>query len=326
MNFILTTLFLISFGFTGTEGLKMDLILDRDTVYVADPNFSIFLTIRNTFQSSKKVLDVSSYEKMELAKDRGDGLKDIIVSQTGETLNLTLEQWIDYPAPFPDYLVTLSPNESIVTLLHSGLHLTSYYGGGLKNSMGKLYDWPVRGLSPGVYRIKAVWRDFSSNEVKLVVKNPGGKLAEAYDLYLEAWSQSQTVDSKTQEKPSVEEKIQGEIERLSATIFKFENKDYNLDPYAPMTFDLLYHKLKIYTALLKKPPKISSAVVFKKIVENYPNSQVAKWRIARPSLDKKLVFQSEEEYQNYLKYLTERYPGTLVGNEAKRIIESKKEN
>ncbi len=328
MKFYIVILVFLTLVFAGTEGLKMNLILDRDTVYVADPNFSLFLTIKNTSQSIKKVLDVSSYQKVELAKDRGDSLKVIIVSQTGETLKPTYQQWLDFPPPFPDYLIPLSPNESIVTLLYSGFSLITYYGGSLKNSIGKLYKWPIKGLSSGVYRMSVTWRDLSSNEIRLVIKNPEGKLAEAFDLYLEAWSQIKV--PKINKKLSAEEKLKYVIERLSEFVFKFENKDYNLDPYAPLAFDLLYRTLLnyevYYEALLKKPHFISSLEIFKKIVENYPNSRVAKWRIAGPSLNKKFNFQSEEEYHNYLKYIIEKYPSTLISKEADRILKNTKKS
>jgi hypothetical protein len=69
----------------------------------------------------------------------------------------------------------------------------------------------------------------------------------------------------------------------------------------------------------------------KKLVEEHPNTYIAQrmllWRRigTRMGAFPKWTAENDTNYISWLQSLTSKYPKTLVGNEAKRILESKKE-
>jgi hypothetical protein len=316
---LITLLFFIIFNIGVSEDLSMILSIDRDTVYVADPLFSISLTIKNISTKPQKVINTI---RRNIAKEKGDGLKEIIISPIGETLSLTLETWEDYFDMQPEYLVSLSPGKSLVTELYDGGSLYYCYGiGRLINSAGKQYKLPVAGFPAGTYRIKVIWRNVASNELMLTFIQPKGNMAKAYDLYLEALYQLLEEPAQEEKGLSQEEYFRNRIQRSIAVIAQLE-KNYNFEPYA----SLAYHQLLLNTPGWLNEFKdllniISPLQIYTKIMENYPNSRTAEWHLRRPYIGKKGVFQSKEEYHSFLRTMVERFPNTLAGRTAKQELE-----
>jgi len=172
----------------------------------------------------------------------------------------------------------------------------------------------------GMYRISASWRNYSSNEIHFTVKEPKGNLLKAYNLYKEAIN-----------KP--------DFKKYREIMEEFKKKKTSIEPYFVLTHQALaeaiyqtyWHMLEIKDTLLAFQELKLVQEEQKKLVEEHPNTYIAQrmllWRRigTRMGAFPKWTAENDTNYISWLQSLTSKYPKTLVGNEAKRILESKKE-
>jgi hypothetical protein len=172
----------------------------------------------------------------------------------------------------------------------------------------------------GMYRISSSWRNYFSNEIHFTVKEPKGNLLKAYNLYKEA------ID-----KP--------DFKKYREIMEEFKKKKTSIEPYFVLThqafaeaiYQTYWHMYEVKDTLSAFQELEVVQEEQKKIVEEHPNTYIAQrmllWRRigTRIGAFPKWTAENDTNYISWLQKLSINYPKTLVGKEARRILESKKE-
>jgi hypothetical protein len=281
-----------------------------DTFLHYEPIYPV-LTAKNVSTKKQQVLDIR-FDPSVLQ----DYLKRFLIKNDNETLQynkLFRDDFFHQPKE-SDYLVTLLPGDSIVSEI--GELMVHYYA-----------------LSPSRYRMSVKWRKYVSNEVQFIVETLKGDSLKAFNLYREAviisdYPFSRIPVSYEERKRKELITIRGRIRGVRDIIEKFKNEKIALEPFFVLTQEVLLIAIHRLTAVMDT---VKASELFytehKKLIEEHPNTFLAQKRVKQTGVHNKVFaeWKDKEKYFSWLQYLTEKYQGTLVGKEAYRILESKKE-
>jgi hypothetical protein len=288
---------LIAFSFYFAEGLEFFLSLEKDTVYICE-DIETRLVVKNLSKKPQKMLKPDELQV---------NLRILIVAPSGDTLiNLFPRSRLTFGSKF----LMLQPNDSIVSSLDE---LYYHFSLPLRSSTGIVYNGvPGIGLPPGTYHMKVQWEKILSNVVEFTIKQPEGKLVEAYDLYLEAFAINRPKAYVVLPHFATDEE-KDKIKQLKKIVTELEknNNENLLEPYGPKIYDLLIREF--FCAERDSEGLVNS----KFLIENFPNSKLSKWWL----FSGVLRLESEDVSNDYLKYLTEKFPNTIAGNVARQELE-----
>jgi hypothetical protein len=295
-------IFLSTISLNFAKDLEFFLSFEKETVYVCE-DVEARLVAKNLSKKQLK-LETDEWE---------DNLRIIVVAPSGNTLPNLFPHWGD---DFQNKYLTLQPKDSLVRILGE---LYESFSLPLQSSTGIVYNgFPGIGLPPGTYQMKVRWGKILSNVVEFTVKQPEGKLVKAYDLYLEAFAVEFPETRNFTKNHYIKADLKNIIPQLKKIVTELgkNNYEYLLEPYGPKTYSFLISEL--FCAGRDSEGLASS----KFLIENFPNSKSAKWWLFSGTLRKK----TKDFFNNdFLQYINEKFPNTLVGEEAHRILESKKE-
>lgn len=337
LSFIIVFSLILFLGSLTAQPIKLTLTIKGassigDTFLLDEPIYTI-LTAKNVSSQNQKIVDFRYKDTPKQVF-----LERQLISEDGKILYyLPGGLHINYglnPPKEEGYLINLSPGESLVA------------------EIGELlYDYTLSAVVPGIhkivpgrYRLSVKWRNIVSNEVQFVVVEPKNDLAKAYSLYKEAIPVYESIFVFTKAPKTKAERLENMkkldeqvVRRLRNILAEFKKKKIAIEPYFVLAHELFVYA--IYTKMWAERAVDSTKALeifeelhneHKKLVEEHPNTYFAQRILRRRVIGNFIgwVFpkwkgEDDVNYLTWLQSLTERYPETLVSNEAKRILETK---